>query len=305
MWLFFAFFSAAMLGCYDFCKKHALRSNAVIPVLFLNTLLSSLFLVPFVIMSATTDTLDGSTFRVASADWKIHGAILLQAIVVTASHLLNYYSMKHLPLTIVSPIKVTRPMMVLLGAFLAFGEHLNFWHWMGFLLTIFSFVILSRSGKKEGIDFWHSRWIWMLFGGAMLGAFCSLNNKYLVASGADGGADLDPMFVQSWYYIYQCLVMLVVLLVLWWPKRHMITRFHWTWSIIGVSLFLAISDNAYFYSLSMPGAMISVVSLVSRSSVVVSFLFGAIFFHEKNLRAKAVDLLLLLLGMVFLYIGSL
>ena len=60
----------------------------------------------------------------------------------------------------------------------------------------------------------------------------------------------------------------------------------------------------YFYSLSLPDAMISIVSMIRRGSVIVSFMFGAMFFHEKNLRAKAVDLALVLLGMVFLYIGS-
>jgi uncharacterized membrane protein len=50
--------------------------------------------------------------------------------------------------------------------------------------------------------------------------------------------------------------------------------------------------------------MISIVSMVRRASVVVSFLFGALFFQEKNLRAKAFDMVLVLLGMVFLYIGS-
>ena len=44
--------------------------------------------------------------------------------------------------------------------------------------------------------------------------------------------------------------------------------------------------------------------MVRRSSVLVSFLVGAYVFHEKNLRSKAIDLGLVLLGMVFLWIGS-
>ena len=31
---------------------------------------------------------------------------------------------------------------------------------------------------------------------------------------------------------------------------------------------------------------------------------GALFFHEKNLKSKAVDLFLVLLGMIFLYLGT-
>ena len=50
--------------------------------------------------------------------------------------------------------------------------------------------------------------------------------------------------------------------------------------------------------------MISVVSMVRRGSVIVSFLCGAMLFKEKNLKAKVVDLALVLLSMLLLYIGS-
>lgn len=57
-------------------------------------------------------------------------------------------------------------------------------------------------------------------------------------------------------------------------------------------------------ALREPDAMISVVSMVRRGSVVVSFACGALLFRERNLRAKAVDLILILVGMVFLWLGS-
>ena len=44
--------------------------------------------------------------------------------------------------------------------------------------------------------------------------------------------------------------------------------------------------------------------MVRRGSVVVSFLCGALLFGEMNLRAKAVDLGFVLLGMLFLWLGS-
>ena len=212
--------------------------------------------------------------------------------------------MKHLPLTIVGPINATRPVMVLVGALLVYGERLNLWQWLGVLLAVLSFFMLSRSGKKEGIDFKHDHWIWMIVGAAVMGAISGLYDKYLMAPVESGGVGLDRMLVQSWYNIYQCFMMLAMLLLLWWPKHNETTPFHWHWSIIGVSIFLSIADFMYFYSLSMPDAMISIVSMIRRGSVIVSFLFGAAFFHEKNVKAKAFDLALVLLGMIFLYIGS-
>lgn len=296
--------SAAFLGVYDSLKKKALRDNAVIPILFLNTFFSSLIFFPFIVLSTTTTMLDDTIFHVSSGGWQMHKYIVLKALIVLSSWVLGYFGMKHLPLTIVGPINATRPVMVLVGALLVFGERLNVWQWVGVLLAIASFFLLSKSGKKEGIDFKHDHWIYMIVGAAMLGAASGLYDKYLMAPVTSGGVGLDRMMVQSWYNIYQCIMMLVILMLLWWPKHTQTTPFHWDWAIIGVSLFLSTADFVYFYSLSMPDAMISIVSMVRRGSVVVSFLFGAMFFHEKNLKAKAFDLGLALLGMVFLYIGS-
>ena len=304
MWLILAFMSAALLGCYDSFKKEALHKNAVLPVLFLNTLFSSLIFLPFIVLSATTQTLDDTVFYVASGGWDEHKYVLLKALIVLSSWVLGYFGMKHLPLTIVGPINATRPVMVLVGALLVFGERLNGWQWAGVALAVLSFLMLSRSGKKEGIDFKHDHWIWMIVGAAALGAISGLYDKYLMAPVESGGVGLNRMLVQSWYNIYQCFMMLAMLLLLWWPKHKETTPFRWHWSIIFVSLFLSTADFMYFYSLSLPDAMISIVSMIRRGSVVISFLFGAAFFHEKNLRAKAVDLALVLLGMIFLAIGS-
>lgn len=296
--------SAALLGCYDSFKKQALFDNAVIPVLFLNTLFSSLIFLPCIILSSNSDILDGGIFHVASGGWDMHKYIVLKALIVLSSWILGYFGMKHLPLTIVGPINATRPVMVLVGALLFFGERLNIWQWTGVFLAVASFFLLSRSGKKEGIDFKHDHWIYMIIGSAIMGAISGLYDKYLMAPIESGGVGLDRMMVQSWYNIYQCIMMGAMLLLLWWPKHSETTPFQWKWSILGVSLFLSAADFMYFYSLSLPDAMISIVSMIRRGSVIVSFMFGALFFHEKNLKAKAIDLALVLLGMLFLYIGS-
>lgn len=303
MWLTLAFLSAALLGFYDSFKKKALLQNAIIPVLFLNTVFCSLIFLPFIILSAKTNILDGSQFHVASGGWEMHRYILVKSVIVLSSWLFGYMGMKHLPLTIVGPINASRPVLVLLGAMLVYGERLNLCQWIGVLLAITSFLMLSRSGKKEGIDFRHNRWIWAIVIAALLGAASGLYDKYLMASPSDGGVGLDRMAVQSWYNIYQMGWMLIMMLVLWWPRRKQ-SPFRWDWCILNISLFLSMADFVYFYALSQPHAMISVVSMIRRGSVIVSFLFGALIFREHNLKTKAVDLLLVILGMVFLYLGS-
>ena len=304
MWLILAFISACLLGFYDVFKKKSLKGNAVIPVLLLNTLFSSLIFIPFIILSRQGVITEDSLFYTHSYGWEEHKYIVLKAIIVLSSWLFAYFGLKNLPLTIVGPINATRPIWVLIGGITFFGERLNLWQWIGVTIAIIGLYMLSRSSKKEGIDFKHNRFIIFVILANILGAISGLYDKFLMASPQNHGVGLDKMAVQSWYNIYQFFMMLAMLFLLWWPTHKRTTPFHWDWCIILISVFLSAADFAYFYALGMDGAMISIVSMVRRGSVIVSFLFGALIFHEKNLRSKVIDLLLVLLSMLFLFLGS-
>ena len=298
MWLLLAFCSAALLGFYDVFKKKSLAGNAVLPVLGLNTLFSSLIFLPFILLSyLKPESLQDTIFFVPESGWEVHKFIILKSCIVLSSWIFGYFGMKHLPLTLVGPINATRPVMTLVGALLIFGERLNVYQWIGVLMAIISFFMLSRSGKKEGIDFKHDKWIWFVVLAAVLGAVSGLYDKYLMNH-------FNNMVVQSWYNIYQLFMMGGVILFLWLPKRKTTTPFHWSWCILLISVFLTAADFVYFYALSMEDSMISIVSMVRRGSVIVSFLFGAMMFHEKNLKSKIIDLVFVLIGMFFLYLGS-
>ena len=298
MWLLLAFLSATLLGFYDVFKKKALKDNAVLPVLFFNTLFSSLIFLPFILLSAfAPGVLGGTMLDVPVVGWEVHKFIIIKSFIALSSWILGYFGMKHLPITIVGPINATRPVMVLVGAMLVFGERLNLYQWIGVMLAIISFFMLSRSGKKEGIDFKHNKWILFIILAAVAGAVSGLYDKYLMKQ-------LPPMVVQSWYNVYQMFIMCPILALLWWPKRKSSTPFRWDWAIIFISIFLCAADFVYFYALSYEDSMISIVSMVRRGSVIVSFLFGAMVFREKNLKSKAIDLILVLIGMIFLYLGT-
>ena len=312
MWLLLAFTSAALLGFYDVFKKHALKANNVVAVLTLNTFFGSLIFLPFVLLSASGCLSEDSLFFVPVCGWEVHKYIVLKAVIVLLSWLCGYFSLKNLPLTIVGPINATRPVMVLLGAIFVFGERLNLYQWIGVLCAIFGFYLLSRSGKKEGIDFRHNRWIVLAVLASAFGAVSALFDKFLLAPAESGGVGLNRMVVQSYFMFYQFVMMLPIC---WWTTKHTAQPTPlpngkargwvcWRWSIPLISLFLCAADFVYFYALSLPEALIAVVSMIRRGSVLVSFFVGALAFHEKNLRYKVVDLALVLLSMVFLYLGS-
>ena len=266
MWLALAFLSAFLLGFYDVSKKISLADNAVIPVLLLNTLFCFLFFSPCILGSSLGWIHETSIVYVPHADWEVHKYIVLKALIVLSAWFLGYLAIKNLPLTIVGPVQATRPVMVLVGAVLIFNEHLNLWQWAGVSLAVVSFYLMSVSGKKEGILFTHNKWIACLVLSAICGAVSGLYDKMLLSPVEQGG--------------------------------------HWKWTILLISIFLSVADFMYFYALSYPDAMISIVSMIRRSSVLVSFVVGALVFREHNIKVKAVELGLVLLSMVFLWIGT-
>lgn len=304
MWLVLAFVSATMLGFYDTSKKASLKDNAVLPVLLLNTIFSTIIFSPFLVdYIGGFGWFNGTFLDTApfsgdfSSTTKAHLLVILKAFIVLSSWICGYFGLKHLPLTIVGPINATRPVLVLVGAMLIFGERLNTYQWIGVLLAIASIFLMSRAGKKENIDFKSNKWIWCVGLATLMGVISGLYDKFIMKS-------LNPMFVQSWFNFYQMIIMTAICGLLWYPKRHQTTPFQWRWTIPLISIFICIGDFAYFTSLNDPDSLISVVSLVRRSSVIISFACAVIFFKERNLKAKLLDLALLLAGMAFIWIGT-
>jgi transporter family protein len=300
MWLLLAFLSATLLGFYDVSKKAALKDNAVLPVLLLNTLFSTLIFSPVILDGLTgAGWFEGTMFDTSdvTGNLKAHLLVIIKSVIVLTSWIAGYFGIKHIPITIVGPINATRPVLVLVGAMIFFGERLNWCQWVGVILSILSIYLMSRSSKKENIDFTRNKWMLFVAIGTIMGAVSGLYDKFIMQ-------ELSPIFVQSWFNFYQLIMMGVVCMAAWYPTRKKTTPFHWSWAIPLIAVFVAAADFAYFNALTRPEAMISVVSLIRRGSVLISFACGVIIFKERNLKAKVLDLILILIGMVFVYFGS-
>lgn len=291
MWILLAIASALCLGVYDIFKKLSLTGNNVLTVLFLNTLFGTLLLSPIIVGSIVEGTWG---FGTASN----HLYILGKSLIVLSSWILGYFAVKHLPLTITGPINSTRPIMVLVGAWVIFGERLNVLQWAGILLGFTSLFFISRIGHKEGFSLKSSLWLWLMMGATVMGAVSSLYDKFIIHN-----LHFQPLQVQAWYSFYQMLIMGFTVALLK-RKQQNPVKFEWRWTIPLISLFLTVADIAYFYALSIPGAMISVISMIRRGSVIVSFLYGIVILKEPDKRMKTLDLACLIISLVLLVVGS-
>ncbi len=299
MWVILALASALFLGIYEVFKKLSVHKNAVIPVLFISTLTSSLIFLPITV---------GSSFypgffqeiQLFVPDIKIeqHILIFLKSLIVVSSWVMAFYAVKNLPMTIVGPIRATGPVWTLLGAIVIFSERLNLQQWAGVVITLFFFYMLSVAGKSEGINFSANKWVFLIMAGTFLGAVSGLYDKYLMRR-------IDRMAVQAWFSFYQVAILLPVLVLTRWrlPKDER-THFHWRWSIPLIGVFLVLSDYLYFNSLSYQDSMISIVSSLRRGGVVISFVVGALVFKERNIPRKALYLAGIMIGILLISVGS-
>ena len=302
MWLTLSLLSALFLGLNEVAKKSALNSNAVIPVLAVSIWISALLFLPLQISSMAAPTwIRESAFYIPPVSAEAHWGIVLKAVIVLGSWIFGFFATKHLPLTISASIKATRPAFVVLGAVLIFGERLDATRWTGVAIVLGALAALSRLDKRDGRDDRESPrrktlWLWFLIASTLLGAASALWDKFLIAR-------YDRLAVQAYTCYYQSLMMIVIVLLMWYPKRKQTTPLQWRWTIFLTGFLLTVSDFLYFYALSDPEALLSVLSPIRRSGVVFTFIVGAILFHERQIKVKAAILAVVLAGTMLLYFG--
>ncbi len=292
----------------------------MIDVLTLSVCISTVLLsVPWCLSRVCPETMTATPFFVPQLDLAAHGLVVIKSMIVLSSWVFAYISLKHLPLSVVSPMQATRPMWTLVGAMLLFGERLNGWQWLGVSLAIgtvfvFSFKNKSRlKGVKNKVD---GRYYVALALAILIGACSGLYDKYLMRS-------YDHNAVQVYYTFYQALMMLVVWFVVraLQAKKEQASTAHPTPStlhftpstfhpiqktgvIVLISLFLIVSDNVYMLALRDPDSLIAVVSTIRRGGAVIGFAYGLLFLKEPDPWKKVACMLGILAGLICLAIGS-
>ena len=299
MWMYLGLLAALFLGLHNLCKKHAVHGNEVFPVLFGTISAGFLLLLPFYLGSIWyPDFMQKIGFYIVDISWRNHGFIILKSLIMASSWVLAYQALKHLPITIVTPIRSAGPFFTFIGAIFIYNEKPNFYQWIGFFMIIISVLLYSKIGKKEGIVFKKNKWIFAIIGATFLGASSGLYDKFLIQN-----LTLNPQTLQFWFCFYTVFVLLFILCITWFPFSAKRKDFKWRWSIPAVGILLQTADYFYFKALQDPDVLIMLLSAIKRSQILIAVVVGGVVFKEKNKRKKLVPLFGILLG-VFLILYS-
>lgn len=323
LWFVLALISAFCLGFYDVLRKYSLKSNAVLPVLLVSTLTSSVILLPLCVLSQVGVVSPDCWAYIPAITLRQHLMLIIKAAIVLGSWVFVYYGMKHLPLSIVAPIRATAPVWTLVGALIIFAERPNGIQWIGLIVVFCFFFLFSVAGKREGINFTANKWIWCVVAGTLIGACSALFDKHIIQY-----EHINRMSVLFYYSCYQFLMTIPLALVMWNPARlkfkaerklipaeqetdeQIAARvgyepFRWKWSIPMIGIIIIAADFFYYGALNSPDSMISLISPLRRSNAIVSFTLAALVFHEHNMLRKGLCLLGILAGIGVIIFGSL
>ena len=301
MWVVLSLISAVLLGFYDIFKKQTVVNNAIIPVLFYSTMISGLMFLPFIMLSYLKPYIFTGDFMqklfIEPLTMRQHLLIMGKTALILCSWMFSYSAMKHLPITVVGPVNQLRPAITVILMFCVFHESLTWLQGTGVVLAIISFYFMNRSGKLEGIQFKSNKWVYMLLGSAVLVALSGVYDKFLLSK-----ESISPSTIQAWYTVYDFLMMSVLFLLFWLPKRKE-QPFEWRWGIVAMAVFVTIADVIYLTGLKQEAAVVVLIPLILYGvRLVVSFVYGIFGFKEQNIRSKIIPLLMVLAALACLCI---
>lgn len=296
-WIVASLVSSFFLGCYELLTKHAVRENAVLPVLFLSNVCSATVWGTLLVLQRSGALALPPMLMVDPLSPTQHAQLLLKSAIVATSWACTYFAVKHLPVSLASPIRATSPIWTMLGGLILLSERPGVLQFAGMALTLVSFVGLSVAGRQEGVHFHRNRWVWWLVAGTFFNAASGLYDKFLL-----GRAGFRAPTVQCWFTVYLVVLFLPFAIgwkLRWWTRH----EFHWRWSIPLLALALLIADYVYFRALQDPSALISVVASLRRASLLVAFSGGLLFFGETNGLRKLPAVIGILAGIVLTIFG--
>ena len=291
-WTAWILASSLFLALYDIAKKASVRENAVLPVLLISTCCGCAAFVTGLAVSG------GLPAALTAIDGKILGLSAVKSVVVSSSWIFTFLALRTLPITIATPIRASAPALVFVAAFFLYGEVPGWVQALGMLAVFGGYFVFSWAGRHEGIDFFRSHAVWCAIAGAGLSAVSSVWDKYVFQVAEAPVEAVQLLFQVGLVLVYATVLLSQRLFGL----RH--DRFEFRPTIPMVGILLAAADWLYFRGLAIPGAPISVGSLLRRFSVVLTFVLGARFFHETNLKRKALALLTILIGTALLCLSS-
>lgn len=296
-WVMLGLLAGLLLGTYDFFTKFALREKSVMEVVFLSSFLGSLLWLPlfFLPNGAEVTFKPLGLFPEALPLWS-QLLILPKSVMMVVTWVLSYYSVKMLPLSISAGVRASGPIWTSIGAVMLLGEMLTFLQMAGILTATCAYYYFATIGRREGISFQKNIWVLSMLAATLLSSANALYDKYIVVS-----LSLDIGSIQAYSAVQRAVIACALLP---WIYRDleigsMLTR---NWAIPMIAVTYVAAEFIYLWSVTIDGALISVISILRRTNLIMVFGLSAIFLAESNIVRKVVAIAGVLAGITLVIV---
>lgn len=297
MWIFYSLSSAIFFAIKDVISKKFIKQNVSPNQIIFEEYFLLLILVLILFFPAVD-------FNSISFLW---GFYLLKAIFVGGANLLYLNLLKTHDISTVSPLINLSPLFLLVFSTLFLAETISFIQLIGILIIMISTYFLeityhhhkkaqphkfhiSDLRTKNSLFFFNAVLLLILFSGAAITDKLILKyvnvytNLYFTA--------FVIFIIYLFYYIYEKSLIS--------SFKHIIKEPE----TLIIAVFSIISNFLILLAMIVPGALISLIIPLRRTSTVFSSLFGGMLFHEKHLKRKIIATSFMLLGVFLIVIGA-
>ncbi|RMF56208.1 hypothetical protein D6745_00085 [Candidatus Woesearchaeota archaeon] len=288
LWLIFAlgsaFFAAAasIIQKKALIKEHAMEFSAVLALI--NAVIS-LFLLPFVDFNISTMNL----LWVYLASW-----------LGTVAFLHTARAIRHMQISLASPMLNFGPAFSAILAAFILGEKLVLYQWLGIILLVIGAYVLEIDHKFSDLiepfrRIKSSKYIHFIFFALLLYGFSSIIDRYVVTHG------VSPISYIFFAHIFIAINFFVLLNVMYDGVKGIIHGLSKMGiPILLVSLFTL--TYRFFQIKAVSMTFLALVVSIKRTSTILATLIGGELFHEEGLILKLVACAIMVVGAVLVAI---
>jgi len=269
--------ASIIFGIKDVVNKLTTKNNSIINILTAKLLIG--------VLVATTIT------KNYELDPKVILIVVVKSTLILIAWILALEAIKNLPISIITPFNVIRPIAVTVLSFLIYKQTLTPNQLFGFIVLTIAYFGFSRVAKKEKIDILKNKYFYYFLVASACNVSSALIDKYLLV-------DMDEVTLQFYFYLFMFIGYAIINI-----KGKEYKTFKFDWFILIMALAAFGGDFLYFKAIKAGDVNIGIVSMIKRFSIVVSAMLGGIVFKEHNLKHKLGYTLVILIGMALIVIS--
>ncbi len=285
-WYVFAILAAVLTAASTIVEKktllkeHAMEFSAVLALFNFGI---TFFLLPYIDFNISPKTI---------------GIMYIVSVLGALAYLFVAKAIRHMDVSIVSPLMTISPAIVVILAFFILGERITFLQLFGILLLIVGSYILERQyhgTKKIFTRRFKSNYFYYVFLALILYGFCSIFDKFILRT-------VSPLTYIPIIHFFIAINFIILICIFHngfeGIKHGIKSAGKW---ILLVAIFVTGYRLLQAQAISM--AYVSLVIPIKRMSAFFTTLIGGRIFHEKNLAQRVFACIIILAGVFLVILG--